>query len=271
MKKILIAIFILTSCSDRELTIKDLVFPDFERPFISKNNVDSTIYIGKNPYVKFVFGNTIPTWDSVGFFNWKFLPLGHLCYDTLGRVIENDTERYDTFKYGYDSIGILNYRNCFYTDIRWIMNSTYRFNPDSLTMYQYWNLPSGLYYTSRFKFNSKGYLIEEFNDDRDNTGGITRTTLRSYEYDDRRLVKMIEQIHRNRQIVSHSSLDIYYDKDNRLDSTVFHIDSDTTRGYSDSKGKYTMVTYYDSAGLRSRSILKDTVEIRYRHARRLGT
>jgi hypothetical protein len=271
MKKILVAILILTSCSDRDLTMKDLVFPDFERPFISKNNIDSTIYFGKNPYVKYVFGNNIPAWDSIGFLNWKFQPVGYLRYDSVGHLIEDNTERFDTFKYGYDSLGILSHRNCFYTDIRWIMNSTYKFSADSLTMNQYWSLPSGLYYTSRFKFNAHGYLIEEFNDDRDNTGGITRTTLRSYEYIDGRLVKMTEQIHRNRQLISRSSLDIYYDKYNILDSSVLHIDSDTTDGYSDSKGKYTMVTYYDSVGLRSKSILKDTLEIRYRHVKRSGT
>lgn len=271
MKKILAALLILTSCSDRELTVRDLVFPDFERLFIQKNNIDSTIYLGKNPHVKWVFGNSIATWDTVGFLNWKFQPVGHLCYDSMGRVIKDDTERYDTFRYGYDSLGILNFRNCQYWDIRWVMNSTYKFSPDSLIMHQYWTLRSDLYYTARFKFNSNGYLIEEFNDDRDNNGGITRTTLRSYEYAKDRLIKMTEQIHRNSQLVSHSSLDIYYDKDNILDSTVFYIDSDTIDdGYDESKGKYKMATYYDNHGLRVRSILKDTLEIRYRHVRRPG-
>jgi hypothetical protein len=269
MKRFLLIILpLLTGCSNPKLTVRDLIFPDYERPFVSRHNVDSTIYFGKSPYVKCVFGNTVPTWDSAALTNWKFQPVGHLCYDSLGRVIENDTERSDRFRYGYDSLGILNFKDCFYTDIRWLMHSTCKFLPDSLILYQYWTLHSSLYYTSRFKFNSQGFLVEEFNDNRNNTGGITRTTLRSYEYDEDRLINMTERICRNSKVISESTTQIYYNKSNILDSTVFYINSDTTAGYSDSKGKYKMVTYYDSLGLRIKSVLHDSLEIKYRHIKK---
>src|SRR5687767_12707029 len=82
------------SCSTKEtLNVDDLKFPDFERQAIANSSIDTTFLISTN----WSFRNGRDT-------------IGMVCYDASGRIIADYSNKWDSFKYSYDSLGFPQYR-----------------------------------------------------------------------------------------------------------------------------------------------------------------
>jgi YD repeat-containing protein len=78
------------SCATRErLGLEDLKFPDFERHDIAKNLIDTTFLVSTNWSLK----------------NGPRDTVGIVIYDTAGRIIEDLSNQWESFKYSYDSLG----------------------------------------------------------------------------------------------------------------------------------------------------------------------
>lgn len=261
-----ILILILGCATKPTLTVRELKFPDYEKDNLSLNNIDTTYFIGKNTLVKWSYGELVngDANDTAKFFNWKFEKVGFVKYDSLGRAIRDETKRWKTYTYQYDDFGILNYIVYRDWDVTPKYKSTYTFLPDSLILYQHWTQDSKLHHVSKFLFNDEGLLTEEFNNDNDNTGNITRNTHRIYQYTDGKLIIKKETIDIDGITDVETNTTLYYSGQSRLDSTVCQVQSKK-------EGSYKMVTYYDNLGLKLKTVLMDTVLIQYLHIKRQGS
>ena len=270
MKKpyvVILLVFLNCGCKT-DLTIRDLKFADYERESIAANKVDTTYLIAKNPFIKWSYGELIPSniGDTTRFMNWRFEDVGFVTYDSLGRLVCDESKRWKTYSYLYDSAGILNFTIYREWDVRLEYSSTYKFFPDSLVLHQNWRDQGWQMqgpqqqHISIFRFNSQGQLIHEFNDN-DNTVGITRATHRIFNYKNSKLRMIEEQILVNDSVSFRRDTELFFSINGKLDSTVAEI-------YSKNDGQYKMVTMYDNQGLKSKSILMDSLVILYRHTRR---
>lgn len=104
------SLLILVGCNHKDLKVRDLDFADYEREFINANQVDTTFLIGKNPIIKWNYGELVSSYASrTTLNNWKFEDVGYVTYDSLGRLTSDNTKRYIDYEYSYDTAGVLNY------------------------------------------------------------------------------------------------------------------------------------------------------------------
>jgi hypothetical protein len=263
MKKtsILLAIVVL-GCHSRQLKIEDLKFGDFEKVLIAKNKIDTTFLIAKNPVAKWKYGELVygVNADTTDFFNWKFMDVGFVVYDSLGRLIIDESMRWRDYRYFYDTFGILDsvvYRDW---DVRPKYSSTYEFYADSLVLLQKWTQRGDIHHICRFKFNDKAELIEQYDDDHENHS-TRREAYRSFEYENGKMKSRNEKIFKKGKLASETKTRLYYSNQSQLDSTVADVNSE--------EGIFKMVTYYDTTGLKKQTVLMDTVTILYRHTKRV--
>jgi hypothetical protein len=259
----LLITIVVFGCHSRQLKIEDLKFGDFEKEGIAKNRVDTTFLIAKNPAVKWKYGELVYAidGDTTDFFNWKFMDVGFVVYDSVGRLIRDESMRWRDYRYFYDSLGILDsvvYRDW---DVRPKYSSTYEFYADSLVLIQNWTERGDIHHICRFKFNDKGELIEQYDDD-DENNSTRREAYRSFEYDNGKMKSRNEKIFRKGKLESETKTRMYYSNYSQLDSTVAEVNSKE-------EGIYKMVTYYDTTGLKTQTVLMDTVTILYRHTKRV--
>jgi hypothetical protein len=228
------------SCSTRQPpSIGDLKFNDFERQAIAKNSVDTTFLIATNWSLR----------DGTD-------TIGAVCYDKTGRVIADYSNKWESFKYSYDSLGFPKYRYYRDFDVPLEFKPTYSFNADSLILHQKW---TGDYtYTCKYFFNSEGFLLQILSDDSDNRSG-KRLVTTTYGYgQDKKLLKETEIIKKDDKLEQEKVTTFFYSTDNVLDSTHSEINSAD-------EGKFEVVTYYDEQGLKVKTIKQDSLEVRYIH------
>jgi YD repeat-containing protein len=233
------------SCSARgPVNVNALKFPDFERQAIAKNSVDTTFLISTNWSLR----NSSDT-------------IGAVCYDTAGRIIADYSNKWESFKYSYDSLGFPQYRYYRDFDVPLEFKPMYSFKSDSMILYQTW---TGDYtYTCKFFFDSEGNLLKTLNDDPDNKSG-NRAVTTTYTYSqDNKLIKETEIIKKDDKLEQHKVTSFFYSKNNVADFTRSEISAD--------EGNFKVVTYYDDRGLKVKTIKQDSLEIRYIHHRRSGT
>jgi len=252
----IILLALVLGCHSRRLEITQLKFGDFERVAIEKNEVDTTYLIAKNPWVKQKYGELV--FDTVSFLNWKFMDVGFVVYDSLGRIVVDKSIQGGDYKYFYDTLGILDSIVWRDWDVTPRYSSTYQFYPDSLVLLQRWTqgwYPRHIY---KYKFNDIGELVEE-----EHTADNGRPIMyMSYEYDEGKMkIKDEKSFNDIGELVKESKTRLYYSSQSRLDSTVSAINSKDD-------GVYQMVTYYDSSGLKKQTVLMDTVTILYWHKKR---
>jgi YD repeat-containing protein len=204
--------------------------------------------------------------DTTRLYDRQFYATGFLVYDSLGRLVCDKTERWRTYRYQYDSSGILNHITFRDWDVTPKYRSTYTFYPDSLVLYQYWKDHEGPHHKSIFRFDDLGHLIREYNDDNRNTGGITRKTFRGFEWVNDTLKTIDEKTFVNDSLHYHCSTKLHYKK-GKINSAIAEIDSKDNNSWR-MTGKYKMITTYDTAGLRAQSVLADSIIIKYRHTKR---
>lgn len=234
------------SCSTRQpMGIGDLKFCDFERQAIAKGSVDTTFLVSTN---------------------WSLRDgrdtIGAICYDTTGRVLADYSNKWESFKYSYGSMGFPRYRYYRDFDIRLEFKPTYSFKPDSMILYQTW---TGQYtYTCKYFFDSEGRLLKILNDDPDNRSG-KRSVTTTYRYNqEKKLIQETEIIKRDDKLEQEKVTSFFYSTDNVVDSTRSDVNSAD-------EGKFKVVTYYDDQGLKLKTIKQDSLEIRYVHHKRSGT
>ena len=263
-----VVLLILVGCNHTDLKVRDLDFADYEREFIHANQVDTTYLIGKNPIIKWNYGELVSSYlSSTTLNNWKFEDVGYVTYDSLGRLTSDRAKRYKDYKYSYDTAGILNYVAFRDWDVMPEYSSTYQFYTDSSVLYHDWKREgwqSGEPFhshTSIFRFNNQGQVIHEFTDNTDNTDGLTKRTYKKFDYSDSRLKFKEEKVIIDDTLDYRQNMELFYSKTGVLDSTVSRI-------FSKTDGQYRMVTFYDDKGLKSKTILMDTVVILYRHVKR---
>lgn len=262
-----LSLFIVLSCNNTDLTLHDLNFADYEREAIKANEVDTIYFMAKNPDVKMGYGDLIPTWGDgmKRLYNWKYEDVGFYVYDSLGRLV-HERAIYNR-QYSYDSTGVLNYIIFHDYDVIQKYSSTYHFNKDSMVIRQRWDVQGWhgdrptYHHKSIFRFDSKGLLVYEFNDDNYNTGGRTTTIQRNYKYESEKLRSEEELVSVNDTLRLRKITHIFNRPSGKIDSTVSEI-------YHKDSSHYKFVTLYDSSGLKSKSIVKDSITILYRHTKR---
>jgi hypothetical protein len=261
-------LLILSGCNHKDIKVRDLDFADYERESVQLNKVDTTYFIGKNPRIKWNYGELVSSYASrTTLNNWKFEDVGYVTYDSLGRLTSDNAKRYKDYEYSYDTSGVLNYVIFRDWDVRPKYNSTYRFYTDSLVMYQNWNHQGWQKsrpfhsHTSIFRFNNQGQVIHEFTDNTDNTGGIIKRTYKKFDYSNSQLKFKEEKVFIDDTLDYQQNMELFYSKTGILDSTVSKV-------FSKDDGLYKMVTFYDDKGLKSKSVLMDTIFILYRHIKR---
>ena len=229
-KSLIIFIFIISSCNNQtEVRLIDLKFPSPDKDGVLTNLVDSTILVSEYNSRKDTIG--LITYDSVG----------HILYD--GR-------QYDTYKYQYDSFGLVQRRWWRDWDVYLEFEASYDYYPDSLLLVQHW---TGDYpYTTRFKFDSNGYLIEESTDDPGNRMHVRRG-ITIYEYNnDHELVNKKETILYESRVVEQTNMSVFY-TNRKIDSIVTIINSDRW-------GLSKIVDHYYTNGLKKLTLKQEQDE-----------
>lgn len=256
----IILLLVVLGCHSKQLEIGQLQFGDFERKSLARHHIDTTYLIAKNPWAKYKFGELIGSSvnDTTEILNWKFMDVGFVVYDSLGRIISDESMRWEDYTYFYDSVGIVDSIVWRDWDVRPKYSSTYSFYPDSMVLLQKWFQRGGLRYIHRYEFGDNGEIIEE-DSHAENGRPIMQV---SYDYEDGKIkVKTESKYSRQGELDSKTKTHLYYSNQSRLDSTVSTVNSKED-------GVYQMVTYYDSTGLKKLTILKDTITLLYRHTKR---
>jgi hypothetical protein len=256
MKLLLPAIILFClSCKQPKpkLTMADLKFADYEREFIAKNKVDSMYQIYN---AKYFLDAIFPyKYDSLGRIlaegNGSFIQTGkRYVYDSLGFVIEEITRSDFTAKDFY----------------------TYKFDEDSNIVDQYiryskQNKDTIVKYR-KYYFDNKGREVERWKPIMDINEKV------NFYYDSKnRVVKIktslvgpaevIKKMERNHLLPHNESISlIYYNKTGLIDSVITQFKHFYKGRNQSSK------TYYDSLGLRYKTIEYDTIIINYKHVKR---
>ena len=240
----MIRVFILTaliisSCSQQtELKIADLKFPSPDKEGVIANAIDSTFLVSE--------------------FNSGKDTVGLITYDSLGRILYDGSDPWNSYRYKYDNVGILTGRWHREWDSYFDFHGNYWFSDNNHVLTIRW---TGDYpYTTRFEFDSAGYLIEETTDRPDKK--IT------FSYgQDHKLSGKEETKYKDTEFEEKMSSSVYY-SDRILDSIVTTVNS---RRW----GRTTkIVDHYSPDGLRllTETHAPDTVyrNIEYIHKKRRG-
>jgi hypothetical protein len=248
----------------RRLSLSDLSFPNIDGRSIRDNRIDTVFLLSADRYVKLAFGKQIHFSDTVTILDRKVHRVGYMVYDSLGRPIFNNAERWDAYTYGYDSAGILTDINYQEYDVTYLYTSKYKFDSDSLILHQNWtNIKfAGGLSTSKFEFDSIGRLVQESAIEKYPVSNGVRRILKRFKYRGPNLIEEYEQIYEDEKSMSEKSIKIYYKNDNLVDSTL------TT--YAGKKNDYgrKIITYYEK-GLKAKSIVNDSLLITYGYSKKL--
>jgi len=259
----LIASLVLLGCSDNyvneTIDFSDLSFPDPEREYLLNNKVDTMFFITKEESLKLAFLKETDT------FKYRI-------YDSLGLLIKEKEFGFGghTMSLQYDSLNFLKHKR-YFTDFLAVFTPTYSYVKDSLLLYQYWT-GNGID-TSIFRFDKQGRLIES-EEYSHNDCGSGRFYKSQYFYNSKnQLTKkiaitpiidmdyFIEYEKDWGELTSTAYITNYHYSENKLDSTItcFYYPSDWSYYHTEK-------TYYDEKGLRTRTIIKDSLEIRYAYS-----
>ena len=217
-------ILLFASCTSRPLQLSDLKFVDNR-------------WLVHNPKEALI-ANRIDTM----FLIIDSDTLEYYVYDENGRILEN-TELlpwYTKYKFQYDSVGLLKadwYYHAGYIEENKI---SYRFEPDSLLLYQYryyeQDSDSELYFFAQFKFDKQGKVLEQNGYQK---GRLVSKTI--YEYNSLEQPIYIRAIHGSDSTAFEEKWNIsYFYTNGKLDSVI------STWYYDDYKPKK---MYYDERGL----------------------
>lgn len=251
-------IFSVSACKQKPLlSIQDLKFVNIDKNAISRNDIDTTYLISGHPFYNYGMGDTF----------------GYNVYDVKGNLIRE--WQYGVMgppnsRYLYDSIDLVIYKD-YSTDFLARYDISYGYAQDSLLLYQYWSdgAPISLFY-----FNEKGLQINSIEYEHEDGGSAE--TISEYEYDSyNRLIRKVEKL----QSMTSEQLKLreeYYDKGINTHNitnyfyTGTKMDSLITTYYfqNSPENNYTSKTYYDMRGLRTETILKDTIKTIYLHKTR---
>lgn len=252
-------IFSAFGCKQKPLlTIQDLKFVNVDKNAISRNHIDTTYLISDYFRYNYGMGDTF----------------GYNVYDVKGNLIKE-------WRYGfmgppesvylYDSNNLVIHKD-YCTDYWARFDVTYKFVQDSLLLYQYW---SDGYPMNLFWFNENGFLIKSLENMH---GGQASEINSTFEYDpDNKLIRKVE----NRNVRDYEVLELqllsdrssygisthyithYFYTGSQMDSLI------TTYYFPNSpENNYSSRTYYDMRGLRTETILKDSIKTIYLHKTR---
>lgn len=272
---IVFTIFISGCSTKRDLTVSDLMFADYEREAIALNNVDTIFRVAKSPFLKVGSAQLLSDYDvdTAQFSTWKFEDVGFETYDSKGRMVCNQTDRWKSYWFDYDSAGVMHCMKFRDWDVVPRYGSSYEFYPDSLVLHQQWyeqardNNGPIPHHVSIFRFNGQGQLIAAFDNDSGTMDNIKRETYKTFDYENSRLKRIHEKCFVNDAIDYAKDTELYF-SNTKLDSTVAITRSSAVRLGEKVTGTYKMTTVYDSTGLKQRSTLMDSVVIFYRHTKR---
>lgn len=239
------------------MKISDLKFGDIDKEPIAINNIDTTFLISDNEILNFGESDTF----------------GYRTYDKEGNLlIERITKLGGHYvEYEYDSIGFVKYKN-FSTDFSAKFWSTYKFITDSLMFYQYWTGSDTD--TCVFKFNESGKVVQatEYANDDCARGAHTNTI---YKYNDSGLLHektvyllVPKEWEREYELIygeglSTKNITNFFYTDKKLDSaiTAFYFPKHENQNYNSK-------TYYNSNGLRNRTVERDSIITSYAYKAR---
>jgi hypothetical protein len=244
----------------RALALSDLKFPDYDKQWIQQQHIDTIFSLSKDTFIKLAFGNVISSWDSVRMIDGKLHRVGYVAYDSLGRPIFESIERYISFRYWYDTAGVLTHRLYQEYDIAYDDTSTYLFDKAGLVLIQTWKpLRIQREMISQYEFDSAGYLQRDTVVEKFQREERVITTAQKYYYDDGLPIKILREVRGGNKLYSKKETTIYYDQNHKIQSTVALVD--------DEYHNYRMVTNYFK-GLKANSVVNDTLTIFYEYSYR---
>jgi hypothetical protein len=257
-------IFLLASCTSHPLQLSDLQLDHLERHY-------DLVY---NPREALIYNRV----DTMFLTNDKInsmppeLKRPYYIYDENGRPVDI----YIGGGWGravyskYDSVGLVT-GHMWVSDIVWIEEMSYRFEPDSLLLYQYRRGRNGHYrgyssvldfrnpdyptvdeepiYYSQIRFDKQGKVLEEKQSSIDSIKYPTKS-ITTYKYNDsEQLVYIQEATHYPGGKVEEDIRRHYYYTNGKLDSIITHL-SEKYTGYTNQSIKM----YYDERGLCHRMV-----------------
>jgi hypothetical protein len=239
------------------IRLSDLKFADIDKEYLTANKVDTTFLITNNEILNLGGSDTF----------------GYRTYDKNGNLLIERIRQFGGHfvEYEYDSIGFVKYKN-YDTDFSAKFKPTYKFLADSLLLYQFWT--GNDTDTCIFKFDNSGKVVEaiEYANDDHGRGRHYKTV---YEYYPsglllKKTVDLLVSMERQQRYeleygtgLTTQNITTYFYTVNKLDSTVttFYFPTHQNQNYNSK-------TYYNSSGLRNKTVDKDTIITHYDHRTR---
>ena len=238
---------------------KELIRPHQTDTIPSKTGISKTYIVINNNTNRFEKGDTV----------------GQITYDKSNRVIEDDSNPYRTYKWTYDSSGIVTYLVDRDWDVYLDYKVTYREVVDSSKVYQQFTEVSyGYSYIETYLFDKTNRLAERISikresdlwnwliqaEMRQNSGlfkvdTTERYTINKYFYDSYGEILKMECWTDSREFTGRKSSQMFYFTDHRLDSTKRTFD----------QYHYDVRSYFDYNGLERRRVYNDTLILTFVH------
>jgi hypothetical protein len=247
----------LGSCKQSTLQIGDLDFGDIEEDARKAFHLDTTYIVCLTSFAD----------------NDKLDTIGRIIFDSNGKMSVDGTNRFSTYRFEYDSNGLVKKIRHRDFDVYLDYVPTYSFSSDSLLLRQRWTGDAD--HVSLYSFYPTGKLKEEVNVIRENDiiDDLIQHRIKPrsksineirempnvfrYRYNDTGLLQVREDwLVENEFEKLKSRTSYYYDETHKtIDSTVTDFPD----------FNYQTRTYYDRRGLKKRRIYNDTMMIDFLH------
>jgi YD repeat-containing protein len=253
----ILIVVILGSCNQTNLQIDALDFGDIEEDARRSFHVDTTYIVSQTAFADID----------------KFDTIGRITFDPKGKILLDGTNPFSTYKYEYDSNGLVKKIRHRDFDVYLDYVPNYTFISDSLLLRQSWTGDAD--YVSSYLFYPTGKLREEVNVVREydiiddliqhrikpriksiNETRETPTVFRN-RYNDTGLLEVKEDwlVQNGLEKLKSRTIYFYGESDKTIDSTITDFPD----------FNYRTRTYYDARGLKEKRIYNDTLMIGFLH------
>ena len=248
---------ILGGCKQSTLKISDLDFGDIEEDARKASHIDTTYIVSLSSFAD----------------NNKLDTIGRIIFNDNGKILVDGTNPFSTYRYEYDSNGLVKKIRHRDFDVYLDYVATYTYISDSLLLRQRWTGDTD--HVSLYSFFPTGKLREERTvmREEDIIDDLLQHRIKpesksmsdkrqspnvfKYRYSDIGLLNVKEDWEVDKEVEQLKSTTSYYygTNDRMIDSTITNFPS----------FNYQTKTYYDKRGLKQKRIYNDTLMIGFVH------